>query len=169
MAMLLAVLAALAAAAGAFALRAFVEPDAFATAVKTEWRPPAYAAGAPSQAKPASADAQTLNRPIFFKSRRPFAGAKKDAAPAAAPRPEETAPPDGLSLGGIAKFGREQRAFIVTRTEPEGKWFAAGETVDDWTVADIKGAELTLKNGSRTIRLQLYPHPAPEPPPENPF
>lgn len=162
MAMLLGCLGALLLAAFVFVIRAVDGPDLIEQPPNAEWRLPNLAAAAHNQAKPASADVQTLTRPIFAKSRRPSPKSQE----AESERSDPTAPPPaGLALAAIAKFRNVEQAFIVANSFPEGKWLGVGEQVEGWTIADMNRFELTLKNGERSVRLQLYPTD-PQPPPK---
>jgi hypothetical protein len=103
----------------------------------------------------ASDDAQTLSRPIFWKSRRPRPiAAKSDRGDGFAGIPTA---PAGLSLGAIIKSGASARAFVVSGEDPEGRWLALGESVQGWTIAEVGESELKLVNGAQSARLQLYP------------
>jgi hypothetical protein len=151
--MLLALLATLDLAALAFAVGAVVGADEGPAPPRTEWRPPALLASAPSRAKVASDGGETLSRPIFWKSRRP-----KPPTPAdderTARRPAASAA--GLSLAAIVKTGATTRVFIVSSGSPDGKWLTRGETIEGWTVSEIGDIELTLVDGERSARLPLY-------------
>lgn len=120
-----------------------------------DWRPPAFVAPPPPQ-KPASADVQTLSRPIFSKSRRPSAAAAKPAS-SEAEKANPSAPPPNVIVSAIVKFGPRTQAFVVSSTTPDGKWLAVGETVDGWSVDAIRSSEMVLKNGERTLTTPLYP------------
>lgn len=154
MAVLLCGLALLVLGAASFAVRAAVEPVATAAAPKSEWRLPKPVVGAASRMKPASADVQTLARPIFSRSRRPQAPqANVQQAAKTPPSP----PPVGLSIRAIAGTRLDARAFVASRSFPDGKWHRVGEQIEGWTISDMQGSELTLTNGARSFRLQLYP------------
>ena len=152
-AMLLFVLATLDVAAFAFAIVSLIGPDQTAPTQKTDWRPPSVVSPSSGRAAAASDDAQTLARPIFWKSRRPRPQIAKVGDNAGA----GSAALAGLSLAAIVKTGGSTRAFVVSAESPEGRWLAQGETVQGWTIADVGEFELKLVSGVQSARLQLYP------------
>lgn len=157
MAAALATLAALAGASGLWAASAFSSLDSAGQSVKLEWRPPNLSAFEPLAAKPPAADAQTLSRPLFAKTRRVEA-AKTVAAPADNAA-EPPAPPPALSLAGIVHFGSKSRAYLSG--SGDGEWYGVGEKVAGWTVAEIRRIDLTLTSGGQSTELKLYPEPEP--------
>ncbi|CAN2533653.1 hypothetical+protein [Methylocapsa aurea] len=153
--MLLALLAALDVAAFAFALLSVIGPDDAASPTKSDWRPPSVLASASGRTAIARDDAQTLSRPIFWKSRRPRPiAAKADRGDGFAGIPSA---PAGLSLEAIVRSGASVRAFVVSGEDPEGRWLTLGEAVQGWTIAEVGELELKLVNGAQSARLQLYP------------
>ena len=121
-----------------------------------DWRAPTFVAAPLPAQKPASADVQTLSRPLFSKSRRPSAIAAKPA-PSETEKANPSAPPPNVMVSAIVKFGPRTQAFVVSSTAPEGKWLAVGETVDGWSVDAIHSSGIVLKNGERTMMTPLYP------------
>ncbi|WP_400766856.1 hypothetical protein [Methylosinus sporium] len=153
-AMLLASLAAVDVAALAFALLAWIGPDESAPPAKSDWRPPSALSPASGPASLAREDAQTLSRPIFWKSRRPRPAVAKSDRDGFAGIPTA---PAGLALSAIVRSGGAVRAFVVSSDEPEGRWLTPGESVQGWTIAEVGELELKLVNGAQSARLQLYP------------
>jgi hypothetical protein len=160
-----------------FAARSFHDPltDAPPEDVRA-WRPPTFSLETPNGSTRARADEATLARPLFLKSRRPFGGPNRPAAPDSAAAP----PPPGLSLRAVVRFGGKTRVFIVSPAFPEGKWFEVGETLEGWTIKEARQDIVTLRNGERATQLEfnyddqrrndapLPPPPAFEaPPPSN--
>ena len=139
--------------AGAFALSALCSPSIDAAAPATAlsaWRAPRMAATGKASAKPAVYGDETLTRPVFAKSRRPFKGDK--------PGKQETAAaqaPAGMALRAVVGFGGKRRAFIVTSALAEGQWLGVGEALEGWTIAEMDRAFVTMKNGERSARLEI--------------
>jgi len=178
MALILAFLLSTTLAAGLFAAVAILWPESpDAQSAAPDWKPPTLAVVELDPPKPASADVQTLTRPIFTKNRRP---APKAAARPLNPEATETAgAPPGLSVGAIVKSRGVARAFVISSATPDGEWKKVGETVENWTISSIAALELTLTNGDQAVKLRLYsdategppdsgPNHPPEPKPETP-
>ena len=157
MLLLLGVLGVFVAFAAVLAIRSIDQPVAIATesVQRPDWRLPTLAASGPIRSKAASADVETLTRPIFAKSRRPVV-AQAPQSEAGAKSSEDVSPPAGLALAAITKFHGIKRAFIVSTSAPRGKWIDVGEQIEGWTIVDMEGSELTLKNNSRSARVRLY-------------
>lgn len=123
-----------------------------------EWKPPTLAAVELAPPKPASADAQSLSRPIFSKNRKP---APRTSATALVD-PSLAAPvvaPAGLSLAAVVRHGGVASAFLLSASAPEGEWKKIGEKIESWTVAAITDLEVTLKNGDQSVQLRLFDEP----------
>lgn len=153
MAMILCALCVVDAGAALFALGSIFAPLAAPPQLEPEWRLPGAASSAPRQGARTSAGEQTLARPIFSKSRRPFAAppvetqSKIEEAPVAA---------TGLSVTAIVKTGGVKRVLIVSSAEPEGKWALEGERLEGWTIAEVRDFDVTLRNGQNVVQLKLY-------------
>lgn len=137
-----------------YAVYAILGPESAPPSEPPEWRPPAFVADE-AASQTAADDLETLNRPIFNKSRRPIAATSSVAARQDSAEP--VASLTGLQLAGIIKKGKSRQAFILSPTNPGGEWLAAGETVNSWTISIIGDTELTLRSGAKSTRLQLYP------------
>jgi hypothetical protein len=159
-----------------YAVFAVFGPQGASAPDTPEWHPPAFVAQEAISHPAAANDVQTLTRPIFSKTRRPAPAASGAAAPK---QQAAEAVITGLQVAGIAKAAHAKRAFILSPSTPNGDWFAAGETIDAWTITTIGDTELTLKSGSKSATLQLYsnddksvnddkPVDAPPPPPPPP-
>lgn len=158
-AIMLAVLAAATLVATLFAAFAFLGPiGSDATVSAPDWTPPTLSVAELAPPKPASADTETLSRPIFSKSRKPAAKTAKAAAPMAA---EMAAAPPGLAVSAIVKNKNVTQAFVTSSESPDGIWKKIGETVDSWTVSAIENDGVVLTNGAQTARVKLYPDPPP--------
>ncbi len=126
--------------------------------IRADWRPPTLTQYQALASKPENSDVQTLTRPIFSKTRKPFLAKDKkslSAGPAAAPVALST----GLTLSAVATFHKGRRAFVVSAATPKGRWYAVGEDIDGWNVAQVQNLEVTLRSGEKTVRLTLYPEP----------
>lgn len=130
----------------------FAEKD-----IRADWRPPTLTQYEALAAKPADADVQTLTRPIFSKTRKPYLSKDKKQASLAAAMP--ATPPANLKLLGLAKYKDVQSAFIVSGSTPGGKWCAVGNEIDGWKVTQMQNSEVTLQSGDKTVQLSLYPEP----------
>lgn len=124
-----------------------------------QWTPNlARTAAAAPPARPTAAHGEILARPVFFKSRQPF------VAPPPAPVPKPVSPPSppvpadpGLVLGGIMIDGPAKRAYLVDKASSQGTWISEGDTIGGWKLDTIDAAGVTLQQGGRTVKLQLYP------------
>ncbi len=126
--------------------------------IRADWRPPTLTQYEALAAKPADADVQTLTRPIFSKTRKPYLSKDKKQTSVAAPVP--AAAPADLKLLGLAKSKDVQSAFIVSGSTPGGKWCAVGSEIDGWKVTQMQNSEVKLQSGDRTVQLSLYPEPS---------
>jgi hypothetical protein len=156
-AILLAVLVAVTATTGLFALNATLGPSASDDgAVAPDWKPPTLAIVALDPPKPASADLESLSRPIFSKSRKP--------SPKAAVTPalvSESAAPGALSVTAIVRNRKTAQAFFVSPDAPDGAWRKVGDTVGSWLITAIAPMEVVLQGGGQTTKVKLYADPAP--------
>lgn len=107
---------------------------------------------------------ETLKRPLFTPTRRPFDPAKNiapDATPAAAPEKAiepPTAPPAPLQVklvGYTASPQRGKRALVRTPNERAGTWISIGDQVDGWRLRELSADRATFEFGSQRQVLQL--------------
>jgi|GEM_PF-1907990 len=99
---------------------------------------------------------EVVERPLFSETRRPLS-----VAPAA----EDDVSAAGLeeaTLIGIYNRGDGRRALL--RVAPQGptRTIAAGDEVEDWTVAKIGAERVVLHRGADTLELELKPAQRPE-------
>jgi len=157
MALALAGLALLVGVAGVLAIAAFFSSGPAPSPDAAEWRAPAYNSGERRPPKPPSADAQTLARPIFVKSRRPPAAASKDQPRAeASPAAPVAMLPPGTAVRAISKGDGARRAFLVSSGKPAGVWVKVGDEFEGFRVRTIDRARLVLE-GEKKIALDLFP------------
>jgi hypothetical protein len=95
-------------------------------------------------------DPETLARPLFAKSRRPWQGGPPLANEASA-----APPPAGLKLRAIVGFNRSAHAFVISSAAAEGKWLSVGEKFENWTVDSIAEQEIALRQNAGLLRVGL--------------
>ncbi|RTL90708.1 MAG: hypothetical protein EKK29_00855 [Hyphomicrobiales bacterium] len=157
----LAALATMTSATALFALYAMLGPmgsDSEASA--PDWTPPTLAAVELDPPKPASADVESLSRPIFSKNRKPTA--KSAAAPTDMTAVSDA--PSGLSVTAIIRHKTTAQAFLISTDTPAGAWRQVGDLVDSWTVTSINPKEVVLQSGGQFSKLKLYAEPPPAEP-----
>jgi hypothetical protein len=104
----------------------------------------------------------TLNRPIFFKDRRPYV-APPPPPPPPPPAPVVVAPPPppviadpGFKLAGISITDERKRAFLSLPSQGAGNWVSEGEEIAGWQVRQILQERVTLQQAGQSIELLLY-------------
>ncbi len=122
-----------------------------------DWKPPTLTIGELDPPKPASADVETLSRPIFSRTRRPSPKAK----PVEADLSPNAIAPGGLTVSAIVKNKDAHQAYVVSQDAPEGAWRKVGDMVDSWMISRIDRHEVILKSGEQTASIKLYPDPPP--------
>jgi len=148
-------LSAAAAASGLYAASAFLPLREWrAEAGRADWRPPSLAALEPLPSTPPGADDETLNRPLFSRTRRPDPASQSVGS---LNKPGESASGLSISLAAIALFGGARRAYVTGDNGADGQWYRVGERVAGWVVSEIRPNELMLKSGERSAHLSLYP------------
>jgi hypothetical protein len=167
MAALLVVFTGLDVTAAVFALDSFSDPSLRAVGNTPEWHPPVLGNAAPPASKATNAYVETLSRPIFAKNRRPPILIKAAGGPVR-PIKEPPTPSIDFTLAGVTISPLVTKAFIIGGSNPTGIWVNVGAQVAGWTVANIEPASLTLRNGDKTIQVQLYPDGRKSQPDPNP-
>jgi hypothetical protein len=99
---------------------------------------------------------EILARPVFFKSREPF------APPPPAPPVVTVAPPPvtvdpGLAVGGVMIKSGLSKAYLFSKAGTAGAWAGEGETFQGWKVKSVNGMGVRLEQTGRSIELNLYP------------
>jgi len=125
------------------------------------WQPPVLDADGAVRVKPYEAYVQTVARPLFGRTRRPFVAPVAEAvqaAPMAVIAPAAVAEPE-VGLSAIAIRGERRQALLVTRAEPQGRWFGEGETIEGWTITGMSADTLTLGLVGRAKIVKLYDQP----------
>lgn len=158
-AMILAFLLATTLMAGLFALASIFGSIGLDSEVAApDWKPPTLTIGELDPPTPASADVETLSRPIFSRSRRPSPKAKPQVEADLSPN---AIAPGSLTVSAIVKNKETHQAYVVSQDAPEGAWRKVGDTVDSWTISRIDRHEVILKSGEQTASIKLYPDPPP--------
>lgn len=136
-------------------------PDVVAPRAPSQARPPgAGPAGLPTGNPLAGVRlaelADTVGRPLFEPSRRPFERSRP--APAAAPVPiaKPAAPPEEprFKLLGVIMDGSRSLALLATG-DGRSQRLEVGDAVDGWQVDSIKLSEVVLSRSGRKLRLSL--------------
>jgi len=103
-----------------------------------------------------------LARPLFRQSRRPFDPATLAGAQAAKAEQQvqpETPPPQpqpAVTVRGVLIGKGMEQALLVSPELPQGQWFAAGASVQGWTLASIGPEGVVLTSGDQKLALKLY-------------
>ncbi|MBU1211973.1 MAG: hypothetical protein KJ587_11950 [Alphaproteobacteria bacterium] len=105
---------------------------------------------------------ETLARPLFRNTRRPYVAqvevvervaATVPAKPKAAPPPQF---PDGLKLVGIVELpGTKPAALMRFKDLPDGLKVFTGDDVQGWKISDISGETVTLIAGESRRVMSL--------------
>ncbi len=123
---------------------------------------------------------ESLARPIFRRSRKPFDPSEliQATVPAplpapvlapppppapvveqiavAPPTPPQTAESLQLSLKGIYSFNGVWRALFVSPSLPQGEWIGIGSDVSGWKLTKVDPNVVTISSGEQKIELKLY-------------
>lgn len=105
---------------------------------------------------------ETLQRPIFSATRRPF-------VPAAEPPPPEpqieppvevlevpSQPPQGIALRGVSISASGRKALVASSADPSGTWMAPGDSLESWSLSEIGDETAVFKMAEESIVLHLY-------------
>lgn len=112
----------------------------------------------------AGSSGETLARPVFSPTRRPYVRPEREAIPEedlpAERYDEEPAEPtpqaDQIALSGVYISDDTRRAFIVSPTAPEGEWLPIGAGVSGWELTHIEAGSVTISAPPQEVILQLY-------------
>ena len=105
--------------------------------------------------KPIDTYKQILARPIFFKSREPFAPAPPLAPPVSRAAPAVVDP--NLVLGGVMIQNDVRKAYVFSRANTSGSWIGEGEEFLGWQIRSVDGTGARLEQKGHHIDLSLYP------------
>ena len=103
---------------------------------------------------------ETRERPVFSRTRRP---PPKPVAPpviaqAPAPPPPSPPPPEpiSLSLMGIVQGPNELNLAVVREDQTQVvKRLQIGETLNDWTLTEVRRREVTFKRATEIVTLEM--------------
>lgn len=127
------------------------------TAAVRQWSPnlPQATAAAPVERSESAGD--VLARPVFFKSRQPYVAPPPAAPKVATPLTAPVVVDPGFTLTGIAIDGAAKRAYLVNKADARGAWVSEGDAISGWSVDVVDATSVVLRQGGRSIHLQLYP------------
>jgi hypothetical protein len=108
---------------------------------------------------------ETLSRPLFHQSRRPFTPAPvADLTPVVVEEIPKTQSVEGqqravpeLRLAGISISGDGAHALLGPANGAEMRWYSQGDDVDGWSIAEITSEAVTLAIGESAFIVSLYP------------
>lgn len=106
--------------------------------------------------------AEALARPLFSPTRREFEPAPvvepvvEQEQPVAAPTANLAAP--SFLLQGIRQIGPRPAALISLSPQSAGDWYEIGQSIDGWTLKEIRKDGVSVSNSSATLELGLYDH-----------
>jgi hypothetical protein len=109
---------------------------------------------------------QTLARPVFSRSRRPFVPPPPPALPVISVPVLPAAPPapapvvrqaeEGIVLLGVMINGATKRALLRQRNAPKGRWLEEGEEIGGWRLTLIAHDHAMLQSPNQKLKLPLY-------------
>jgi hypothetical protein len=122
-------------------------------------------------ADPISDDlSQSLLRPIFHASRRPFVARPMeietepfetaepvDEAPETASYEELTTPPPGIALAGVNLSESSQSALLGVDGSDTMIWVPLGGSFEGWTITAVTKESVTIADGNQRAKISLYP------------
>lgn len=131
------------------------------------WAPSLQNAASPNPQPSPTDMTEALEHPLFRLPREPFVAIVEVApAPQPAVAPEiavqpmppaaQPAPPRQFQLTGISVVGGKPSALLTTTEEPQGKWVAVDDLLQEWKVTKISTTSVTLKAKTAEIILELY-------------
>ena len=103
--------------------------------------------------------AETLDRPLFNRTRKPDAR-EPESSETITSAPEDG--PNALKLVGMMQWGSNRRALIRVSGEPYARWFDVGGDVDGWKLKAIERDFVVVEQDvrRREIRLAVKPEPS---------
>lgn len=114
---------------------------------------------------------ETLLRPVFHATRRPFTPPViedipepeddlDELDPVAAPIDiEPPATPPEFRLAGVSLVNDRKRALLGSGENAAMRWYAEGDRIDGWSVVSVTSNDATLSDGDQSLTLRLYSAP----------
>ena len=102
----------------------------------------------------------SYSRPLFSRTRKPWQPATRAPEQQVQQRPQAAPqqPPPAVKLVGVSMSGNAvSRALLRHEVEIEPIWVLEGDELDGWMVARIDMHSIELRQGDRTISIDLYP------------
>jgi hypothetical protein len=133
--------------------------DSVISVENIEWTPKLLVTGEDAGVdKPISFYKEALARPIFSKTRRPYVPpppARPEPSPAPIAAPPITDP--GILVGGVIIERGLKKAFLFSKSDPQGSWVKEGETFLGWRLHSVESAGVKLQQQNRILEVLLYP------------
>jgi hypothetical protein len=107
--------------------------------------------------------AETLTRPLFSATRRPFQRTdpvEAPVAPVVAAAPVQAAPAEtrlNLRVLGMMRGGGTQRALLQRDGEDGASWVAVGAEFAGWRLTSLDGDGASVESGGSKAVLKLHP------------
>lgn len=122
------------------------------------WRPPVLEGQSPFGQIQTQPNGEAFTRPFFNKSRKPSEPDNKKAEQDTQQTQPATPvdPPPGALLTAIIKNGKIDTAYIISTSDPQGKWYKIGDSFEGWSVVKIEADKAQLKSGELEATLNLY-------------
>lgn len=112
-----------------------------------------------------TAVSESLARPLFHRTRRPFQAAPEiieeaipvDVPEVVAEQPTPVARPPLRLVGLSASNGRHRALLSIGEDGSEPRWYGVGDSVEGWTIDAITSKDVRLGNGNEGFTVALYP------------
>ncbi len=105
---------------------------------------------------PLSKYQETLNRPLFEKTRRIPTIETLPVSRTQRARAKPAIPIDSLKLSGVIAKGAAQYALIESPSNPSGTWRGLSGSVDGWKILEISIDHVRVRNGTQERLIHIY-------------
>lgn len=129
----------------------------------------AGSASSAASANPPTEVSESLSRPLFHASRRPFVRPPPEPTSQPAVEPPvaavEPAPPPALPelrLAGLSSAGERKSALLGRADAPDLQWVQLGDSIAGWRIDAITASSVVLVSGDQRFTMALYPDHQPE-------
>ncbi len=103
---------------------------------------------------------QTLSRPLFNPTRRPFRKQVKKTVKVVRAKQKvieaKAAPQPDLELLGVSAGPDSTRALVKMEGQ-DAQWVQKSDSVENWTIGNILPHSITLVHGKQTAHYELFP------------